>query len=66
MFVVIAIVITLYQLYVGERKTKYFDETVEVGTKSYSTEGILNLLFVVAVIIFGVGGILITLGIFNI
>lgn len=66
MFVVIAIVITIYQLYVGERKTEYFDERVEVGTKSFSTEAMLNLLFVLAVIIFGVGGILISLGIYKI
>jgi len=66
MFVVIAVVITMYQLYVGERKTQYYDEAVEVGTKSFFTEAVLNVLFVIAFIIFGVGGILISLGIFNI
>ena len=65
MFVVIAVLITMYQLYAGERNAQYYDETVEVGTKSYSTEAVLNVLFVIAVVIFGVGGILISLGIFN-
>lgn len=65
MFVVIAVLITMYQLYVGERNAQYYDETVEVEAESFFTESILNILFVLAFFIFGVGGILISLGIFN-
>ena len=65
MFIVVAVLITMYQLYAGERNAQYYDETVEVEAESFFTESILNILFVLAVFIFGVGGILISLGIFN-
>ncbi len=65
MFVVIAVLITMYQLYVGERNAQYYDETVEVEAEGFFTESILNILFVLAFFIFGVGGILISLGIYT-
>ena len=62
---VIVVVTTIFHVSQREQNPQFTEEAIEVETEGYFTERVSNILFVCGIVIFGIGGILISLGIID-